>query len=169
MNNVFTGIVATSAPSPLSGEESKYVSESLFISEGMILPDKIPLLESHLRTAATVNVLGHADNLRIRRLPGEPGQDHLAIIADIHFSDVSSGAIARRLVEGGHIWGLSVGYEIRCREKISEGERIHYQGQCFRGAMILVKEFTIVEVSLCVLPKDRNCRIVGGHERELFQ
>lgn len=159
----YKGIIATDAPVKPVGT-SDLLMESIIIVPGMALPEKIPLIDNHLRGSITT-ILGHAENLRVEAVTGFYGQEVQAIVGDIIFSHSHNGSQAESDVLRGHLWALSAGYEARGRQFVNHGCQETLNGvKCGGGNYITGMD--LHEVSLCVLPKDRNCKVIVVHAPE---
>jgi hypothetical protein len=153
----FRGIIATEAPCKIDKPEGLIITECLSIYKGMPLPDKIPLLDCHNRGLSCT--LGHAERLRVERIEAS-GVKLNAITGEIIFSRAYAGTQAEVNVIGGHLWGLSVGYEAHRIETIEPGEKRTINGMLWHGGKRVISRFEPLEVSLTPLPRDKNCKII---------
>lgn len=158
----YVGIIATDRPFAIN-KHPEFFCEQLFIRPGMKLPARVPLIDSHMQEPLTIRVLGWVENLRVEAIPGEHGQGLNAIVGDIYFSKIN-GQIAKSLVDEGAVWGLSVSVTKDRRLTIPRGETRTIEGATFHGGLVVYPDFEIPEISLCVSPKDRNCKIFKQQE-----
>lgn len=153
----YQAIVATEAPCRLDKPKGLIQLECLSIYAGMPLPDKLPFLDLHKGGQSCI--LGHAENLRVELV--EAGGVKLnAIVGEIIFSKAYAGCQAEINVLGGHVWGLSAGYEIYGSVIVEHGKEREINGILYPGGKRIIDSFELREVSLTPLPKDKNCKII---------
>jgi len=116
-------------------------------------------LDTHLHRGGQSCILGHADNLRVETVTAD-GEEINAVVGEITFSKAYSGTQAEINVLGGHVWGLSVGYEPISYEVVKHGLERKINGKNYYGCIQVVSRFEIREVSLTPMPKDQNCKII---------
>ncbi len=157
--NRYKAIIATDATIPITGDK-EFFCEQMLIRPGMTLPEKIPFIDAHETKPVIAVTLGRAENLRVEHMLGDQGQDLYAVVGDLYFSEQAPGATARKEVDAGNVWGLSVRYQPTFTDRIPTTEARVIDGETIPGGQVLVRGFTLQEVSLCVIPKDLNCKII---------
>lgn len=153
----YRAIIATEAPCRIDKPKGLIQLECLSIYAGMPLPDKIPFLDLHKGGLSCI--LGHAENLRVE-LVEAGGVKFNAVVGEIIFSKAYAGNQAEINVLGGHVWGLSAGYEPCGSVIVEHGREREINGILYPGGKRIIDSFELREVSLTPIPKDKNCKIM---------
>jgi len=157
-------VIASDEPLMIYDFETRGFVQEILLPSGFKINggrDSIPLLDSHRRDSVD-RILGAATNLR---------REGRQIVADIVFDDSSEAKRAAGKVARGVVTDLSVGYDYDDPDdfdRINAGEKRAYDGIEYQGPAIIVKNWTLYEVSLVAIGADNQAmfREKSNHEKE---
>jgi len=154
-------VIASDKPVMVYDYESRAMIQEILLPSGFRINggrDSLPLLDSHRRDSVD-RILGSATNLR---------RDGREVVAKIVFDDSPEAKRAAGKVARGTLTDLSVGYDYEESDKLRDGETRAYDGIEYTGPALIVKNWTLYEVSLVAIGADNQAmfREKPNHEKE---
>ncbi len=141
--------LSTENPVPAYDWERREVVPEVLLTEGVILPKQMPLLDNH-RWYSIETVLGS-----IRQLRTEGN----VVVGRLMFSSVHETEFV--LVQEGHVTDVSVGYRIHQKTYIPAGETREIRGRSFTGPVNVVTRWQPLEGSLTSIGADEQAKLRG--------
>ena len=144
-----SAVVATENPVPMFDWQRMEVVPEVLLMNGAILPDQVPLLDSH-QWSSVKSILGSVRQLH---------RDGRQATGQLTFSSVASKEFTQ--VAEGHLTDVSIGYQVLKRTFIPNGSSQTVAGRAYAGPVNVVTSWRSLEVSLTSIGADEQAKLRG--------
>lgn len=152
-------VITSETPVPMMDWERWEVIPEVLRADGAILPDQVPLLDSHQRWSME-NQYGSTRSIR-----AEKGE----VVGTLHFSSDEASVRAFLKVREGHATDVSAGYQVLEKTFVPRGQKQTVKGREYTGPVNVATKWRLREVSLTPIGADEQAKLRGFDAFEVPQ
>lgn len=150
-------VAATESPVRVIDWSTFELVDEVLLMSGCRMPTKqLPLLDSHSRYS-TSSVIGSFREIR---------KENDQLVGRAVFSKLEEGDRPFTKVREGHLTDFSIGYEIHKKQRVGEGETATIGGRTFDGPVVVVRDWSPRELSICPIGADQNAKARADYQEE---